>query len=280
MAKQQSKSFEYTAKPFCKFCEGAGESKEAYTSHWQFSKPVDGKLTCPKLLNYKCKTCNETGHIEKRCPFKKQKKEQEKEKKSQFCRFCYNAHCENYLDHNQFDKDGFVICPNLSVIECQLCGVKGHTKRYCSQDPNYIGNVTPKKTEKPQIIPGAPKKQKNMFAALEIGDEKVTIEVIVGKAVCRLMATPPPAPEVIIDVLQSQNMEKFPHLRQAKTPTAKTTMLTGWAKMAAMPAKKTVAIINPVVVVENVARLAEYDGWTDDEEEVVVVAESTSWADM
>lgn len=273
MSKQQSK----VATPSCKFCQGAGESKEVYTSHWQFSKPVDGKLTCPKLLNHKCKLCNETGHIEKRCPFPKKK--QEREQKSQFCRFCYNAHCENYLDHNQFDKDGFVICPNLSVIECQLCGAKGHTKRYCIQDPNYIGNVTPKKTEKPQIVPGAPKKQKNTFAVLSIDDEEVTIEVIAGKAVCRLMATPPPAQEVVVDVLQAQNIEKFPHLRQAKTPTATSTMLTGWAKMAAMPAKKPAQVIAPVVV-ESVARLAEYDGWTDDEEEVVVVAESTSWADM
>lgn len=56
--------------PSCAFCKGAGEPKEVYTSHWQFSKPVDGKLICPLLLAYKCKKCNCTGHVEKRCPLK------------------------------------------------------------------------------------------------------------------------------------------------------------------------------------------------------------------
>jgi len=247
MSKQQSKSSKASvATPSCKFCQGAGESKEVYTSHWQFSKPVDGKLTCPKLLGHKCKLCNESGHIEKRCPFPKKK--QEPKQITMFCRFCYNAHCTNYTDHNQFDNDGFVICPNLSVIECQLCGVKGHTKRYCIQDPNYIGNdVTPKKAEKAIAVPGAPKKPANKFALLfvEEADEE---EAVQYKA------------EPDIDILQSHSMEKFPCL-SATGKVGKTTLLTGWAKMAAMPAQKPIAVITPEVVdMKKAARLAEYDG--------------------
>ena len=55
------------ATPSCKFCEGAGEPKAVYTSHWQFNKPKDGVLTCPKLLAYMCKNCNKHGHNEKHC---------------------------------------------------------------------------------------------------------------------------------------------------------------------------------------------------------------------
>ena len=114
--------------PFCKFCEGASESKEVYTSHWQFSQPKDGVLTCPKLLKYKCKLCSDHGHVEKRCTKPTPKKETRVEK---FCRFCYNAKNPDFLEHNQFDKVGFVICPALLEVECQKCGGKGHTKRYC-----------------------------------------------------------------------------------------------------------------------------------------------------
>ena len=243
-----------TPTPSCKFCQGAGEPKAMYTSHWQFSKPVDGKLTCPKLLSHKCKCCNETGHIEKRCPFPKQKKQQQQ---SKFCRFCCNAGHAEYTEHNQFDKDGFVTCPALIDIECQQCGKKGHTKKYCG-----TAVATPKKAEK---IITAPKKPANKFSALNIEEDD---EAAV------------PLPD--IDILQSKNLEKFPCLPTGGK-SSQVAALTGWAKMAAMPAKKLVATITPpVVAVKNEARLAEYDGWTDDEEDVHTnepQTESTSWAD-
>jgi len=248
-----------TPTPSCKFCQGAGESKAVYTSHWQFSKPVDGKLICPKLLGHKCKLCNETGHIEKRCPFPR-KKQQQQQEQSKFCRFCCNAGHSEYTEHNQFDKDGFVTCPALINIECQQCGKKGHTKKYCA----VAAVVTPKKAEK---IITAPKKPANKFAALLVEeDEAVAV----------------PLPD--IDILQSKNLEKFPCLPTGGAPS-KVSALTGWAKMAAMPAKKMAPIIAPVVVVKNEARLAEYDGLTDDEVEDVhhdddgAQTESTSWAD-
>ena len=242
-----------TPTPTCKFCQGAGESKEVYTSHWQFSKPVDGKLICPKLLGHKCKLCNETGHIEKRCPFPKKKQQQEQ---SKFCRFCCNAGHAEYTEHNQFDKDGFVTCPALINIECQQCGKKGHTKKYCGTQA--AAAVTPKKAEKIITAPGAPKKPTNKFATLLVEE-------------CEATAVPLPD----IDILQSKNLEKFPCLPTGgKSSTV--AALTGWAKMAALPAKKTAPVITPAVVVENAARLAEY---AYDEEEAHIDEPSTSWAD-
>jgi hypothetical protein len=145
--------------PLCKFCQGAGESKEVYTSHWQFNKPKDGVLTCPKLLAYNCKKCNKAGHNEKHCTSTKQVKAIEtvktcapvntcapvktcapiKENETKFCRFCYNANEQAYTGHYQFEKDGTITCPLLLDIECQLCGMKGHTKKYCT------GQAKPKK---------------------------------------------------------------------------------------------------------------------------------------
>ena len=120
-----------TATPNCAFCKGAGEPIQVYTSHWQFSKPVDGKLTCPKLLKHCCKNCNTNGHIEKRCPFPKAKATATDMKTSLYCKFCHNAGKVDYATHNQFDNKGFVQCEVLLNIECQLCGENGHTKRYC-----------------------------------------------------------------------------------------------------------------------------------------------------
>ncbi len=109
--------------PSCAFCAGIGKP---YTPHWQFSKPLDGVLTCPVLLAYTCRLCNDKGHIEKRCTKQRVQKTREL-----FCRFCCNAKKSDYQSHNQFDTNGFVQCPVLLAIECQLCGVKGHTKGYC-----------------------------------------------------------------------------------------------------------------------------------------------------
>jgi len=191
MMKQQ------TNKSSCKFCEGAGESKEVYTSHWQFSKPVDGVLTCPKLLKYKCKNCDAYGHIEKRCPSpRKQNKD------NKFCRFCYNAKKSEFMEHNQFDADGFVQCPALLAIECQECGDKGHTKRYCPKK----NMVTEKATvEKPNVENiHSIKTTANKFASLNIEEEE--------------------------DVVPVQNMTLFPMLTSSLGEKGNAFMLSGWAK--------------------------------------------------
>ena len=122
--------------PHCKFCEGSGETVKNYTSHWQFSKPVDGILTCPKLLRYKCKICYCTGHVETHCKKSINKKE--------FCRFCFNAKQIDFQSHNQFSVDGFIQCPILLEIECQICFIKGHTKNYCSFDKTALTHTHPK----------------------------------------------------------------------------------------------------------------------------------------
>lgn len=194
--------------PFCKFCEGAGESKTVYTSHWQFSQPKDGVLTCRKLLNYLCKNCHVRGHIEKRCPCPKKKKEeaqvqpQVQENVKKFCRFCFNANKDDFNSHNQFDKDGFVICPILLEIECQDCGQKGHTKRYCNAS---TVNTTPKKADvEPYVVPRAPKKPMNQFAGLFVEEA-----------------------DEADDVLQLGNLTLFPEL--SETQVSSKTIMGVWA---------------------------------------------------
>ena len=189
MSKQTSKQTNKSAvTAFCKFCEGAGESKEVYTSHWQFSQPKNGVLTCPKLLNYNCKLCNCRGHIEKRCPAPIKKKE----RIEKFCRFCYNANISGFAEHNQFDKDGFVQCPTLLDIECQNCGKKGHTKRYCNDSVcktvitkpggktlSIISSSSNEEYLEPRVVPGVHKKPGNKFSALlveEIDEEDDTMQ--------------------------------------------------------------------------------------------------------
>jgi hypothetical protein len=165
MSNQMKKS---AVTPFCKFCEGAGESKEVYTSHWQFSQQKNGVLTCPKLLKYKCKLCSSHGHIEKRCNKPTTKRE---ERLEQFCRFCCNAKNPDFLNHNQFDKDGFVNCPVLLDIECQKCGGKGHTKRYCPE-------VQPKTVLISQPVSNEPKKSDNKFGCLTVEDVDEEVDTI------------------------------------------------------------------------------------------------------
>ena len=183
------------AKSLCKFCEGAGEPKEVYTSHWQFSKPVDGVLTCPKLLNYKCKLCNCFGHIEKRCLVPKPKKDKQ-EYVDKFCRFCFNAKNPAFLSHNQFNKDGLIQCTTLLEIECQTCGEKGHTKRYCKKTETLL---TPVKCMN-KAVPGAPQKPANKFACLLVEEE--------------------------VDTLQSGNLAIFPMLSQKQVTAS---IMSGWA---------------------------------------------------
>ena len=171
--------------PFCGFCEGAGETKQVYTSHWQFSKPVNGELTCPKLLAYQCRLCKTTGHVEKRC--QASVKTYKKPTTELFCKFCFNARKADYQTHNQFDKDGFVQCSVLLDIECQFCKQKGHTKNYC---PTL---ETPKKIQREQVAaaPPAPKKvMKNSFSSLAVIEEEETF------AECKVELFP--TPRVII----------------------------------------------------------------------------------
>jgi hypothetical protein len=182
--------------PLCKFCEGAGESKEVYTSHRQFSQPKNGVLTCPKLLKYKCKLCSSHGHIEKRCIKPIMNKS---ERLEQFCRFCCNAKNPDFLNHNQFDKDGFVNCPVLLDIECQKCGGKGHTKRYCPELKTESIIVAPKKD--PSIL--SQKKQANKFASLMVEEE-----------------------EEEVDILQSGSLDFFPMLSEKQGVV--NSMMGGW----------------------------------------------------
>jgi len=189
MSNQQRKS---AATPFCKFCEGAGESKKVYTSHWQFSKPEDGVLTCPKLLKYTCKLCKGNGHIEKRCPNPKQKQE----RSAQFCRFCYNAKNTDFISHNQFDENGFIQCPTLLNIECQNCGEKGHTKRYCNE---IKADAMPKANTMPKKVAQEPYVAANKFACLIVKED---------------------------DTLQTGNLSLFPMLSE-RQENVKATM-GGW----------------------------------------------------
>ena len=174
--------------PFCAFCEGAGETKQVYTSHWQFSKPVNGELTCPKLRAYQCRLCKTTGHVEKRC--QASVKTYKKPTTELFCKFCFNARKADYHTHNQFDKDGFVQCSVLLDIECQFCKQKGHTKNYC---PTL---ETPKKIQREQVTapPPAPKKaMRNSFSSLAVIEEEETF------AECKVELFP--TPRVIIKPL-------------------------------------------------------------------------------
>jgi hypothetical protein len=207
MSNQLKKS---AATPFCKFCEGAGESKEVYTSHWQFSQPKDGVLTCPKLLKYKCKNCNCNGHIEKRCtaPKRTQEKKEKQERTEKFCRFCYNAKNPDFLEHNQFSNDGFVQCPALLNIECQNCGEKGHTKRYCNEtQSNTLTIIMSPKEEvlEPRVVPRAPKKPANKFAALFVEEE-----------------------EEEVDTMKSGCLTEFPMLSEKQSTV--NSMMGGWTK--------------------------------------------------
>lgn len=189
------RTYKAAAAAFCKFCEGAGETKQVYTSHWQFSKPENGVLTCPKLLAYQCKVCKSSGHIEKRCPNKDHNKDHNRDHNRQprvssisglFCKFCFNAKKQDYNEHNQFGKDGFVQCPVLLEIECQSCFEKGHTKSYCPQQKQEF--KTPTKTRVEQIAaPPAPKKtMRNRFSQLEVIEEEETF------ANCRVELFPKP----------------------------------------------------------------------------------------
>jgi len=215
------------ATPMCKFCEGSGEPKSVYSSHWQFSKPVNGNLTCPKLLNYKCKTCGSKGHIEKRCQIKKNKQE------SNFCRFCFNMGNDEYTQHNQFDKGGFVVCPRLLEIKCQQCGLNGHTRRYCGTSAAVQTSAAQAVQAVQTAVKTAVKtavNTNNKFASLfvEEPEEQGANEVVKE------------------DVKIVNNDKQYPTLLST-TSTKTETVLSGWAKMASLP-KKTLVTKEPVPV--------------------------------
>ena len=52
-------------KPYCKVCYDAGKSEREYTNHWV--KDLNGKTTCPTLLNTECRYCHNFGHTAKFC---------------------------------------------------------------------------------------------------------------------------------------------------------------------------------------------------------------------
>jgi len=52
-------------KPYCKVCFDTGKSESEYTSHWV--RDINGKTTCPTLLNTKCRVCNRHGHTARFC---------------------------------------------------------------------------------------------------------------------------------------------------------------------------------------------------------------------
>ena len=64
-------------KPYCKVCHDAGKTESEYTSHWV--KDLNGKTTCPTLLNTECRYCYKLGHTAKFCDvLAKNNKEKEK----------------------------------------------------------------------------------------------------------------------------------------------------------------------------------------------------------
>ena len=52
-------------KPYCKVCHDAGKTESEYTTHWV--KHLNGKTTCPTLLNTECRYCFKLGHTAKFC---------------------------------------------------------------------------------------------------------------------------------------------------------------------------------------------------------------------
>jgi hypothetical protein len=52
-------------KPYCKVCHDAGKPESEYNNHWV--KDLNGKTTCPTLLNTECRYCFKRGHTAKFC---------------------------------------------------------------------------------------------------------------------------------------------------------------------------------------------------------------------
>jgi hypothetical protein len=59
----------YSAKkPCCKVCVDAGKTEKEYSSH--YVKDLNGKVTCPTLLNQECRRCHVKGHTTSFCTSK------------------------------------------------------------------------------------------------------------------------------------------------------------------------------------------------------------------
>jgi len=233
--KQQAKATSAAAPktPNCNFCKGAGEPESVYTAHWQFSKPVDGKLICPKLLAYTCKKCNMNGHIEKRCLLPAPKKA---ERTTKFCRHCSNT---GYTcnDHNQFDVAGFVICQRLLDTVCRKCSQRGHTQKYCDKVVAETITTTPIKQQTSAAVkaPNAPKKPianpyaiDNPYSAL-LKTEDISSD---DEADLRQVKVADPRQVKVAEDLKLGDMSRFPMLSQTATTTVVTSNLQ-WPKLPA-----------------------------------------------
>jgi hypothetical protein len=193
--------------------------------------------------------CNGKGHIEKRC-----EKRSANQPRELFCRFCCNAKKPDYQSHNQFDKDGFVQCPVLLTIECQLCGEKGHTKGYCQS----LKVPVPAPAPLPVPAPVPTKVSKNQFAALAVIEEEEDVPVQKSQANSW-------AGRVAV---QAQVVKQAPAVAVKQVPAVA-------VKQAPAVAVKQV----PAVAVKQVQAPAAAVK-QEEEEPAYVPKMSTSWADM
>ena len=110
--------------PYCCFCKS--------TEHFTKDKPgPNGKVICPKLLEYKCE-CGKTGHIEKNCPNKNKIIE------------CENCHKPGH--HVREYRGGPIVCPELLNIICGNCGGRGHYTNRCG-DKSIVAKKNYQKKE-------------------------------------------------------------------------------------------------------------------------------------
>jgi hypothetical protein len=236
--------------PSCAFCAGIGKP---YTPHWQFSKPIDGVLTCPILLAYTCRICNGKGHIEKRCTKQIVQKQREL-----FCRFCCNAKKPDYQSHNQYDNDGFVQCPVLLAIECQLCCAKGHTKSYCTSV------VMPPASSQPATKVSKKTDKKNQFSALAaIEEENIPVQKSQPNSWAGRVTKPAPVPVVVQSPVPVVVQVPVPVVVQVPVPV-----------VVQVPAPVVVQVPPVPVVVQSPVNEEEISSY------VYVPKNHTSWADM
>ena len=204
----------------CKFCKGAGEPVSVYTSHWQFSKPVNGSLTCPKLLNYKCQNCSMTGHVENRCKLPRaffKKSSETNSPKKQFCGFCKHGAGTDWESHATYNDSGDIVCPVLIATECKQCGDFGHTRKNCKVKMPIARIGESKETK---VVTGVLQKlrRENPYSLLitQQSDDSESGE----------------------DTVKISSEEAFPELSSSnKKSTKSSAMLTGWNTMAAKPMK-------------------------------------------
>lgn len=71
-------------KPFCKVCHDTGKLEKEYTNHWV--KDLNGKTTCPTLLNTECRYCFKLGHTAKFCEILLKNNKQKERRNNTYCR--------------------------------------------------------------------------------------------------------------------------------------------------------------------------------------------------